>query len=301
KYRSFLPDTQASCVIVSEEMAAKSPCAVLIVKDPYLAFAKTAALFEDKPAINPGIHPRATIGEGCEIDPSVSIAANVVIGDGVKIGKNTVIQAGCVIGHNVEIGEESWLWANATVYHGTRIGARAIIHSGAVLGSDGFGFAFNQGKWHKIPQIGNVIVGSDVEIGANTVIDRGALGDTIIGNGVKMDNHIQVGHNVQIGDHTVIAASVGISGSTKIGKYCRIAGMVGIAGHIEIADGVVLTPMSSVAKSIDQAAIYSSGIPIAPMHVWKKNIARFQNLDDYARRLIQLERKLAQQDEENVV
>ncbi|NNM58207.1 MAG: UDP-3-O-(3-hydroxymyristoyl)glucosamine N-acyltransferase [Legionellales bacterium] len=298
KYRQFLAETQASAVILSAEMAPKSSCPVLIVADPYLAYAKTAALFEEKPISKPGIHPQAVIGEHCEIDPSASIGANVVIGNSVKIGKNSVIQPGCVINDKVVIGDDCWFWPNVTIYHATCIGSRTIIHSGAVLGSDGFGFAFNQGRWHKIPQIGCVIVGNDVEIGANTTIDRGALTDTVIGNGVKMDNQIQIGHNVQIGDHTVIAAGTGISGSTKIGKYCRIAGMVGFAGHIEITDQVVITAMSSVAQSITEPGIYSSGIPAGSFKTWKKNIARFLQLDNLARRLIQVERVLAKQDEE---
>lgn len=300
RYRKFLSQTQASAVILSADMASKCPCPALIVGDPYLAYAKTAALFEEKPLSQAGIHPRAVVGERCDIDPGASIGANVVIGNDVKIGKNTVIQAGCVINDRVQIGDNCWFWPNVTIYHATQIGSGTIIHSGAVIGSDGFGFAFHQGKWHKIPQIGRVVIGNDVEIGANTTIDRGALTDTVIGNGVKMDNHIQIGHNVQIGDHTVIAASTGISGSTKIGKYCRIAGMAGFAGHIEIADQVVVTAMSSVAQSITEPGIYSSGIPASPFKAWKKNIARFQQLDNFARRLISVERALAKQDEENL-
>ncbi|MFN7098396.1 MAG: UDP-3-O-(3-hydroxymyristoyl)glucosamine N-acyltransferase, partial [Gammaproteobacteria bacterium] len=229
-----------------------------------------------------------------------SIAANVVIGDEVKIGKNAVIQAGCAINSNVEIGTDTWLWPHVTVYHGTQIGARTIIHSGAVIGSDGFGFAFHQGKYHKIPQIGNVRIGNDVEIGANTTVDRGALADTVIGNGVKLDNQIQVGHNVEIGDHTVIAAGTGIAGSTKIGKYCRIGGLVGFAGHITIADQVNITAMASVAQSIDEPGIYSSGIPAAPFQSWRRNMVRFQQLDNIARRLKQLERKFGEQEEETI-
>lgn len=300
KYRKFLPDTKASAVILTEEMAEKCPCAALIVPNPYIAYAMIATLFDPKPEPKGGIHPSAIIGEHCEIDPSVTIGPNVVIGDYVKVGKNTVIQSGCVINHDVEIGNDCWLWANVTVYHGTRIGSRTIIHSGAVIGSDGFGFAFHQGKYHKIPQIGNVRIGDDVEIGANTTIDRGALGDSVIGNGVKLDNQIQIGHNVEIGDHTVIAAGTGVAGSTKIGKYCRIGGLVGFAGHITITDQVAITAMASVAQSIDEPGVYSSGIPAAPFSSWKRNMVRFQQLDGMARRITQLERKFGEQEEENV-
>jgi UDP-3-O-[3-hydroxymyristoyl] glucosamine N-acyltransferase len=298
KYRKFLAETNASAVILSEEMAEKCPCAALIVKNPYLAYAMTATLFDNKPVAKPGIHPTAIIGEHCEIDNSVAIGPNVVIGDYVKIGKNTVIQPGCIINHDVEIGANCWLWPNVTIYHGTRIGARTIIHSGAVIGSDGFGFAFHQGQYHKIPQIGIVRIGDDVEIGANTTIDRGALGDTIIGNGVKLDNQIQIGHNVEIGDHTVIAAGTGVAGSTKVGKYCRVGGLVGFAGHITITDQVTITAMASVAQSINEPGIYSSGVPAAPFSAWKRNMVRFQQLDSIARRLMQLERKFGEQEQE---
>lgn len=300
KYRRFLPETKASAVILSEEMAEKSPCAALIVPNPYLAYAMTATLFDDKPQTKPGIHPSAVIGAHCDIDASVSIGANVVISDYVKIGKNTVIQPGCVINHDVEIGNNCWIWPNVTIYHGTRIGDRVIIHSGAVIGSDGFGFAFHQGQYHKIPQIGAVRIGNDVEIGASTTIDRGALGDTVIGNGVKLDNQIQIGHNVEVGDHTVMAAGTGVAGSTKIGKYCRIGGLVGFAGHITITDNVAITAMASVAQSIDEAGVYSSGVPATPFSSWKRNMVRFHQLDNMARRLVQLERKLGEKEEENV-
>lgn len=298
KYRKFLTQTQATAVILAEDMADKCPCAAIVVKNPYAAYAMVATLFDHKPTPKPGIHPTAVIGSHCNIAPSASIGPHVILGDHVTIGENSVIQAGCVINDHAIIGDNCWFWPNVTVYHQCQIGHRAIIHSGVVIGSDGFGFAFNQGTWHKIPQIGTVIIGDDVEIGANTTIDRGALGNTIIGQGVKLDNQIQIGHNVEIGDHTVIAAHAGLAGSTKIGKYCRIGGMAGFAGHITITDQVAITAMSSVAQSIDKPGIYSSGIPAAPFQSWKKNMVRFSQLDSMARRLMQIERKLSKTTDE---
>lgn len=211
-----------------------------------------------------------------------------MLGPGVQIGP------GCVIGEGVTIGEDSRLVANVTVCSGTRIGRRALIHPGAVIGSDGFRLANDHGVWVKIPQIGGVRIGDDVEIGANTTIDRGALEDTVIEDGVKLDNLIQIGHNVQIGAHSAIAGCAGISGSAKIGRRCMIAGAVGIAGHLEIADDVYVTAMSRVSKSLTEPGVYSSGTPIQPNHLWHRNSVRFKQLDDMAQRLKALEKIVEQ-------
>lgn len=292
KYRKFLASTQASAVILSPEEAASSSIPALICKQPYVGYAKAANLFNHKFAYQQGIHSSAVIGAGCTIADDVSIAAHCVIEDNVTIGSGTYIGPGCVVGQGSCLGEHCHLWANVTIYHGVNIANRAIIHSGVVIGSDGFGIANDEGKWLKVPQLGGVSIEDDVEIGANTAIDRGAMGDTLIGEGVKLDNQIQVGHNVEIGAYTAIAGCTGISGSTKIGRHCRISGMVGFTGHFEIADGTVISGMSMVSKSITQPGIYSSGTALEPHHQWRKNAVRFRQLDDMAKRITELEHQL---------
>jgi UDP-3-O-[3-hydroxymyristoyl] glucosamine N-acyltransferase len=214
-----------------------------------------------------------------------------VIEAGVCIGAGTYVGPGCFIGQDSCIGQDSRLYANATVYAGVNIGARVILHSGAVIGADGFGFAPEKGRFIKIAQLGGVMIGNDVEIGANTTIDRGALGDTVIEEGVKLDNQIQVAHNVRIGAHTVVAACAGISGSSKVGRHCMIGGGVGIAGHLTIADGVHLTGMTLVTHDIREAGVYSSGTAIEPNKSWRRNVARFRQLDQWVKRIRELERK----------
>ena len=203
------------------------------------------------------------------------------------------IGAHCVIGARSEIGEGGWLAPRVTLYHDVKIGKRVVIQSGAVLGGEGFGFANDKGVWQKIAQIGGVVLGDDVEVGANTTIDRGALADTIIGNGVKLDNQIMIAHNVQIGDHTAMAGCAGISGSTKIGKHCMIAGGVGMVGHIEVCDNVFVTGMTMVTRSITEPGAYSSGTAMQTAADWKKSAARIRQLDDMAKRLRELEKRLA--------
>lgn len=298
KYRKFLATTQASVVIIAPDLLEKSPCAAIISTNPYAAYAQIANLFAPTLKALVGIHPTAVIGQNCHLDPSVSIGPHVVIGDNVSIGKNTVIHAGCIIGERSTIGEDTIFWPRVTLYHDIEIGDRVIIHSGAVIGSDGFGFAFHQGSWIKVPQIGAVEIHNDVEIGANTTIDRGALENTIIDDDVKLDNQIQVGHNVHIGAHTIIAGGTGIAGSTSIGKYCRIGGMVGFAGHIEVTDQVAIAAMAGVAQSIDEAGVYASGLPAIPFQSWRRNAMRFQQLDAIARKVNQLERQFSQAKEE---
>ena len=293
KYRKFLLKTQASAVIVPADFAASCPTAALVVEDPYLAYAQAAQLFAEKKTIKAGIHPTAVIGENCQIHPSAVIGAYVVVGDEVTIGQDCCIAPHTVIRDRCYLESHVTLHPHVTLYSAVRIGPRVIIHSGAVLGADGFGFANTNGHWLKIPQLGTVVIHEDVEIGANTTIDRGALGDTIIGKGVKLDNHIQIGHNVVIGDHTIIAACSGVSGSVEIGKYCRISGMVGFTGHFKVADHVIITANTIVSKGIKKPGIYSSGILMDTHADWKRNAARFRQLDDMAKRIKQLEQLIS--------
>ncbi|MEN9916964.1 MAG: UDP-3-O-acylglucosamine N-acyltransferase [Pseudomonadota bacterium] len=285
RYLKYLALTQASAVILRADFLKHAPSNALIVADPYLAFAKVAKLFEQAPEYSPGIHASAIIGENCQIHPSVSIAPNVVIGANTRLEAGVVIGAACVIGNNVIIGANTRLTSQVSVCADTQIGERVLIHNGSVIGSDGFGLAKENNKWIKIPQLGKVQIGNDVEIGANVSIDRGALDDTIIGDGVKLDNQIQIGHNVRIGENTAIAGCTGIAGSTHIGKNCMIGGGVCINGHIEIVDNVYITGMSSVVHSIRNPGIYSSTHSIQPQREWQKNSIRFRQLDQLAKRL----------------
>jgi UDP-3-O-[3-hydroxymyristoyl] glucosamine N-acyltransferase len=275
RYRKYLANTQASAVILTSTDLALCTTNALIMDNPYLGYAKVASLFDQASKIKPGIHPTAVIAEGCVIDPTASIGPH------------------CVIGEGTHIGAHSRLYANVTLYQGVRIGDRVIIHSGAVIGSDGFGFAQNKGTWYKVPQLGGVIIGNDVEIGANTTIDRGALDDTIIADGVKLDNQIQIAHNVVIGAHTAIAGCVAIAGSTVIGKYCAIGGRASIAGHITITDKVMIAGGSGVSQSITEPGVYSSSIAtVQAATSWNRNLMRIYQLDEMAQRLRKLEKVL---------
>jgi UDP-3-O-[3-hydroxymyristoyl] glucosamine N-acyltransferase len=290
-YRKFLPTTKASAVILSATDVSACPCNALVVDDPYFTYAKIAELFIDSGNQPVGIHPSAIIGNNCHIDPTAIISANVVIEDNSTIGANTMIAPGTVVGRNCSIGADCQIAANVTLYHNTQIGHRVIIHSGAVVGADGFGIAEKDGVWFKVPQLGRAIIHDDVEIGANTTIDRGALSDTVIEKGVKLDNQIQIGHNVHIGEHTAIAACTGVAGSTQIGKHCKIAGGVGINGHLEIADYSVITGMAMVTNSIKVPGIYSSGTGVMSNQEWKKNVARFRQLDRLFKRFSSAQEK----------
>lgn len=291
-YTEELAQTKASAVILRPEHTSLSPTACLITENPKLLFAYVARLLQQHVVVESGIHKDASIAADACIDASASIAARVVIGRNVKIGKNTNIGAGCVIGDGSVIGDDVRLVANVTVCDNVRIGNRALIHPGVVIGSDGFGLVNDGGEWLKVPQLGTVVIGNDVEIGANTTIDRGTLDDTVIEDGVKLDNQIQVAHNVHIGAHTAIAGCVGIAGSTRIGRHCGIGGGVGITGHLEITDNVQVTAMSLVTQSITESGVYSSGTPLQSNSVWRRNFVRFGQLDEMARRLKKIEKKL---------
>ncbi len=291
KYRDALVTTKASAVVLRPDDAAGFKTNVLICANPYLAYAGLSKLFNNASPTALGIHRSAVVAESAKIAAEVSIGANCVIGENVVIGARSVIHPGTVIENNASLGEDCFIHANVSINEAVKIGSRVILHSGAVIGSDGFGNAHTKDRaWVKIYQLGSVIIGNDVEIGANTCIDRGALESTIIEDGVRLDNLIQIGHNVQIGAHTAIAGCTGIAGSTKVGRYCMIGGSVSINGHISICDGVVITGDSAVARSITHPGVYSSGLPAAPAPVWKKAMIRLFQLDDMARRLKSLEK-----------
>ncbi|AZC16620.1 MULTISPECIES: UDP-3-O-(3-hydroxymyristoyl)glucosamine N-acyltransferase [Pseudomonas] len=292
QYRKYLVDSQAGAVLLKAAEAEAYAGDALVVADPYLSYARVSHFFDPKPKAPAGIHPSAVIADDAQVDPTASIGAFAVIESGARIDAGVTVGAHCVIGARSVVGEGGWLAPRVTLYHDVRIGKRVVIQSGAVLGGEGFGFANSKGIWNKIAQVGGVTIGDDVEIGVNTAIDRGALADTIIGNGVKLDNQIQIAHNVQVGDHTAMAACVGISGSTKIGKHCMLAGGVGLVGHIEICDNVFLTGMTMVTHSITEPGAYSSGTAMQPAAEWRKSAARIRQLDDLARRLRQLEKRV---------
>ncbi|MBB4817155.1 UDP-3-O-[3-hydroxymyristoyl] glucosamine N-acyltransferase [Pseudomonas alcaligenes] len=293
QYRKFLVDTRAAAVLLTPADAEGFTGDALLVPNPYLAYARLSHLFDPKPVPAAGIHPSAVVAADAIVDPSASIGPGAVVESGAQIGAGVTIGAYSVIGARSVVGEGGWLAPRVTLYHDVRIGKRVVIQSGAVIGGEGFGFANEKGVWQKIAQIGGVTLGDDVEVGANTTIDRGALADTLIGNGVKLDNQIMIAHNVQIGDNTAMAGCVGISGSTKIGRNCMIAGGVGMVGHIEVCDGVFVTGMTMVTRSITEPGAYSSGTAMQPAADWKKSAARIRQLDDMARRLQQLEKRLA--------
>ena len=294
QYRKYLAGSQAAALLLKEADAEGFAGNALVVPDPYLAYARISHLFDPKPRAATGIHPTAVIAADAVVDPGASIGPFVVIEAGARIAAQVTLGAHCVVGARSEIGEGGWLAPRVTLYHDVRIGKRVVIQSGAVIGGEGFGFANEKGVWQKIAQIGGVTIGDDVEIGVNTAIDRGALADTVIGNGVKLDNQIQIAHNVQVGDHTAMAACVGISGSTKIGKHCMLAGGVGLVGHIDICDNVFLTGMTMVTHSITEPGAYSSGTAMQPAAEWRKSAARIRQLDDLARRLKQLEKRVGE-------
>lgn len=292
RYRAQLADTKAAAVILGEQDADATDLPRIISDNPYAYFAKVSALLNPLPEIKPGIHPGAIIGAGAKIDATASIAALAVIGDGAKIGAHSVIGEGCCIGANTAIGSYARLYPHVVIYHDCIIGDNLIAHSGAVVGSDGFGIALDEGRWIKIPQIGRVVIGNDVEIGANTTIDRGALDDTVIEDGVKLDNQIQIAHNVRIGAHTAIAGCVGIAGSTTIGSYCRIGGSAGILGHLQIADHVEISSFTLIGKSIKQPGSYSGIFPFSSFDDWRKNAVHLRHLDELAKRIKALEQQL---------
>lgn len=293
QYRKYLSGTHASAVLLGQEEADLCSLPVLITDNPRLALAKVAALFDQEEEAEPtGIHSTAIIGEDCLIPKTVSIGAYCVIGNNVVFGEHVVVEAGTVIGSFCEIADNSHLKPRVTLYKKVKMGRNCLIHSGAVLGGDGFGFAQQEGRWVKMPHLAGVTLGDRVEIGANTTVDRGMLEDTFLADDVIIDNLVQIGHNVIIGERTAIAASSAIAGSARIGRDCLLGGGVRISGHLEIGDKVYITGTTGVNHSIMQPGTYSAGFPAKPNAQWRKNVARFQYLDDMAKRLRSLEKHL---------
>jgi UDP-3-O-[3-hydroxymyristoyl] glucosamine N-acyltransferase len=291
-YRRFLADTRAAAVILAPEYAQECPVAALLSANPYASYARAASLIAPRPPARAGIHPSAVLEKDCSVHESAWVGPHCIIEAGVVVGAGVQLQGGCFLGAGSSIGAHSCLAANVVICHGVTIGQRVNIAPGAVIGSDGFGLASEDGRWLNVPQLGSVRIGDDAEIGANTTIDRGALEDTVLEEGVRLDNQIQVAHNVFIGAHTAIAGCVGISGSARIGRHCMIGGGAGIVGHLEIADHVIITGMTMVTKSITRPGVYSSGVPAQDNDSWNRNYARFRQLDRMARRLHAIERRL---------
>jgi UDP-3-O-[3-hydroxymyristoyl] glucosamine N-acyltransferase len=292
KYRKLLETTHASAVIVAESDIDATQLARIVCSNPYSYFAKLSAFLNPLPAVKAGIHPSAAIGVGAKISPNAQIDEFVSIGEGAIIGSGSVIMAGCSIGAKATVGDNTRLYPRVVVYHDCIVGNNVILHSGVVIGADGFGIAMEEGAWLKIPQIGRAIIGDNVEIGANTTIDRGALDDTVVEEGVKLDNLIQIAHNVRIGAHTAIAGCAGVAGSTTVGRYCRIGGSAGIVGHVSIADGVEISPFTMVSKSIREKGTYSGMNPFSEKDKWMKNTAHIRHLDEMASRIKNLEKEL---------
>ena len=300
KKLSLLEDCNASVAVLKPEHKDKFDGNVLIHADPYYVYAIASQYFSPYPEPIREIHPSSVIHESASIGSDVSIGAHVVIEQDVTVSDHCVLEAGCVLGAGVVIGESCHLRANTVIHSHTVMGKRCIIHSNVVIGDDGFGFAPHDGQWERIVQMGNVRLGDDVEIGSSTTIDRAAIDTTVIGNGVKIDNQVQIGHNVRVGDHSVIVACSGIGGSTIIGKNCMIGGAVGTAGHLEIADGVMVTGMSQVTRSLSKAGgSYSSGTGISESGVWRRNVVRFRKLNELALTVKALEKQIKTLTEEN--
>jgi UDP-3-O-[3-hydroxymyristoyl] glucosamine N-acyltransferase len=290
--RRQLRETRASAVIVDAASAVDSPVPVLVTAYPHACFARVAALLYPQPVAEPGRHPSAVIATDAQIDPSAHIGPQCVIGAGARIGPRAVLGPACIVDPGAVLGADVHLVARVTVCRDVALGDRCIVQPGAVIGADGFGYAPERGAWVKVPQVGSVRIGADVEIGANTTIDRGAIGDTVIEEGVKLDNQIQIGHNVVIGAHTAMAACVGVAGSTIIGRRCQIGGAVGIVGHLTICDDVVVTGYTMVANSIATPGVYSSGLPATAAADWRRTVGRLRRLDGMASRLRAVERRL---------
>jgi UDP-3-O-[3-hydroxymyristoyl] glucosamine N-acyltransferase len=285
RYRSQLAESDAGIVVMGAGDAEGHPGTALIAADPYVAFAKLAALFETRPAVTPGIHASAVVDASATIDPAASIGPFASIGARSTIAAGAVVGAGCAIGEDCVVGEDCDIGPRVTLVRRIRLGKRVLIHPGAVLGADGFGLAMEGGRWLKIPQLGGVVIGDDCEIGANTTIDRGALDDTVLEEDVRLDNQIQIGHNAHIGAHTAMAGCSAVAGSARIGRYCLIGGGAGVLGHLELCDRVIVTAMSLVTHSIREPGEYSSGTPLMDNRSWRKSAARFKQLDSIARRL----------------
>jgi len=289
-YERFLTETKASAVLLEPRFAENFVGNALVIDNPYVAYARISAWFDRSTQARSGIHPTAVVADSAVLADDVYVGPHVSIGERVRIDAGASIGPGVSIGNDSTIGSGSRLFSNVSVYHGVSIGRNAVIHASTVIGADGFGFANDGGKWVKIHQLGGVEIGDNVEIGACTTIDRGALGNTVIEDGVILDNHVQIAHNVRIGENTAMAAYAGIAGSTTIGKNCVFAGQAGAVGHITVGDGVVAMARTTLSKPTPKAGSYSSGLLMYETPVWRKNAVRFGQLDDMARRLKRLEK-----------
>ncbi len=289
RYRRQLATTRASVVVLAAEDADACPVAALVARNPYATYARIAQWLYPVPAFPGGRHATAVVEAGAEVDPTAWIGAHAWVAPGAHVGARAYIGPGSRVLEGATVGPDSRLAANVTLCAGVRIGSRCILHPGAVIGADGFGHAPDGGVHVKVPQVGSVVIGDDVEIGANSAIDRGAIGDTVVEDGVKIDNLVQIGHNVRVGAHTVIAAFVGVAGSAVIGRRCMLGGMVGIVGHIEICDDVALTAKTLVSSSITQPGLYSGKLPMDDARVFRRNAARFRRLDELVDRVRRLE------------
>jgi UDP-3-O-[3-hydroxymyristoyl] glucosamine N-acyltransferase len=291
RYRRQLPGTGATAVVLDASSVDDCPTHALIAANPYATYARIAQVLYPGQAVVASRHPSAVIHADAVVDPTADVGPNAFIGAGTRIGPHAQVGPNCVVFENAVVGAASRLIANVTVAAGVRLGSRCLLHPGVVIGADGFGHAPDTDGYVKIPQVGAVAIGDDVEIGANSTIDRGAIGDTVVENGVKIDNQVQVGHNCRIGEHTVISGCVGISGSVTIGRRCMIGGMVGIVGHLQITDDVYLTGKTMVTHSITRPGLYSGQLPFDEANRFRRNSARFRQLDELARRVRALERR----------
>jgi UDP-3-O-[3-hydroxymyristoyl] glucosamine N-acyltransferase len=289
RYRRHLASTRATAVVLDETAADECPVHALVARNPYATYARIAQFLYPVASFAPGRHATAAVDPGAAVDPSAWIGPQACIEAGVTIGPHVYVGPGCVVLRGATIGEGSRLVANVTVCGEAVIGRRCLLHPGAVVGADGFGHAPDGGRYVRVPQVGSVVLGDDVDVGASSTIDRGAIGDTVIEDGVRIDNQVQIGHNVRVGAHTVIAGCTGISGSTTIGSRCMIGGMVGIAGHIEICDDVAITGKTLVSSSIRRPGMYSGALPADEARRFRRNSARFQKFDELARRVRALE------------
>lgn len=289
-FKQQLAETKAAAVVLRAADAEDCPTACLINENPYACYARIAAFLNPPPAVEPGVHPSADVSPTARVAASAQIAAHVSIGDGSTIGENTYVGPGCVIGTDCEIGANGRMLANVTVVRNATVGERFLFHPGTVIGSDGFGNAMTPEGWVKVPQLGGIRIGNDVEVGANCTFDLGALGDTVIENGVRIDNLVHIAHNVRIGEHTAIAGQCGFSGSLVIGKRCMFGGQCAVAGHIEICDDVIVLGKGMITKSITESGTYGTGIPALPAKEWRRMVARVRRLDSLIERVTKLEK-----------
>lgn len=292
-YRDRLRETAAAAVVLEAGHAGDCPVDALIASDPYATYARIAGLLYPPPRVEPGIGPGAVVDPSAEVDPAAHVGANAVVGARSRIGARVSLGPGAVVGDDCALGADTRLAAGVTLGAGVRMGARCTVQSGAVIGADGFGYARTEEGWLRVPQVGGVVVGDDVEIGANTTIDRGAIEDTVIGDGVILDNLVQIGHNVRVGAHTAMAAMAGIAGSAVVGERCMLGGKAGVVGHVTICDDVILAGRCTVTTDIDRPGMYGSALPHDAMPAFRRNALRFRRLDAFAKRLRALEKRVA--------